>query len=92
MSKTVGRRWFREAGGVMPPQRREPVDRPARLSYADREEVACRRAAGEGVRAMARAIGRSPSTISRELTRGTRRPKTGYRATVAQALAGQRAR
>jgi transposase, IS30 family len=49
------------------------------------------RAAGEGVRAIARAIDRSPSTISRELTRGTRRPKTGYRATVAQALADERA-
>lgn len=92
VSKTVGWRWFREAGGVMPPQRRESADRPARLSFADREEIACRRAAGEGIRAIARAIGRSPSTISRELTRGTRRPKTGYRASVAQALADNRAR
>ncbi|GAB2984528.1 hypothetical protein GCM10017788_40680 [Amycolatopsis acidiphila] len=92
VSKTVGWRWFREAGGVMPPQRCEPVGRPARLSFADREEIACRRAASEGVRAIARAIGRSPSTISRELARGTRRPKTGYRATVAQALADKRAR
>lgn len=92
VSKTVGWRWFREAGGVMPPQRAEPLGRPARLSFADREEIACRRAAGEGVRAIARAIGRSPSTISRELARGIRRPKTGYRATVAQALADERAR
>lgn len=59
VSKTVGWRWFREAGGVMPPQRRESADRPVRLSFADREEIACRRAAGEGVRAIARAIGRS---------------------------------
>lgn len=92
VSKTVGWRWFREAGGVMAPQRCELVGRSARLSYADSEEIACRRAAGDGVRAIARAISRSPSTISRELTRGTRRPKTGYRATVAQALADQRAR
>ncbi|WP_410677346.1 IS30 family transposase, partial [Amycolatopsis sp. cmx-4-68] len=76
----------------MPPQRCEPSSRPARLSFADREEIACRRAGGEGVRAIARAIGRPPSTVSRELARGTRRPKTGYRATVAQALADKRAR
>lgn len=92
VSKTVAWRWFREAGGVLPPQRCEPSSRPARLSFADREEIACRRAAGEGVRAIARAIGRPPSTVSRELARGTRRPKTGYRATVAQALADERAR
>ncbi len=76
----------------MPPQRRESASRPTRLSFTDREEIACRRAAGAGIRAIARAIGRSPSTVSRELIRGTRRPKTGYRATVAQALADNRAR
>ncbi len=92
VSKTVGWRWFREAGGVMPPQWCEHSTRPARLSFAEREEIACRRAAGEGVRAIARSIGRSASTVSRELARGTRRPKTGYRATVAQALADKRAR
>jgi IS30 family transposase len=92
VSKTVAWRWFREAGGVMPPPRCDPSRRPARLSFADREEIACRRAGGEGIRAIARAIGRPPSTVSRELTRGTRRSKTGYRATVAQALADKRAR
>nr|WP_280420853.1 IS30 family transposase [Nocardia carnea] len=92
VSKTVGWRWFREAGGVMPPRWCEQSTRSARLSFAEREEIACRRAAGEGIRAIARAIGRSPSTVSRELARGTRRPKTGYRATVAQALADKRAR
>ena len=44
------------------------------------------------MRAIARTLGRSPSTISRELRRGTVRPKSGYRASVAQALADQRAR
>jgi IS30 family transposase len=63
-----------------------------RLSLGEREEIACRRAAGEGVRAIAVALGRSPSTISRELRRGTVRRKSGYRATVAQALADQRSR
>jgi IS30 family transposase len=92
VSKSVGWRWFREAGGVMPPPRCVRVDRTLRLSFAEREEISCRRAAGQGVRQIARALNRAPSTISRELARGTRRPKTGYRATVAQALADTRAR
>ena len=92
VSKTVGWRWFREAGGVMPPPRLDRAERTLRLSFAEREEVACRRAAGQGVREIARTLDRAPSTISRELARGTRRPKTGYRATVAQALADARAR
>jgi IS30 family transposase len=63
-----------------------------RLSLHEREEIACRRAAGQGVREIAAVLGRDPSTISRELKRGAVRRKTGYRATVAQALADQRAR
>lgn len=92
VSKSVAWRWFREAGGVMPAP--PPVDddiRSYRLSFSEREEIACRRAAGEGIRQIARVLGRSPSTISREVKRGVRRRKTGYRATVAQSLAQQRA-
>lgn len=93
VSRVTGWRWFRHAGGVMPesfPARsRSPVVH--RLSFQDREEIACRRAAGHGVRVIARAIGRSPSTVSRELRRGLVRRKSGYRASVAQALADRRA-
>jgi IS30 family transposase len=39
------------------------------LDFAEREEIALLRAEGLGVRAIARAIGRDPSTISRELRR-----------------------
>lgn len=92
VSKTVGWRWFREAGGVMPPPTCARTERRCRLSFAEREEIACRRAAGQGVRQIARTLARAPSTISCELARGTRRPKIGYRATVAQALADTRAR
>jgi len=94
VSITVAWRWFRHVGGVMPPDfssSPQPVT-VRRLSLDEREEIACRRAAGEGVRAIAVALGRSPSTISRELRRGTVRRKSGYRATVAQALADQRSR
>src|SRR5215469_10065887 len=94
VSITVAWRWFRHVGGVMPPDfssSPQPVT-VRRLSLGEREEIACRRAASEGVRAIAVALGRSPSTISRELRRGTVRRKSGYRATVAQALADQRSR
>jgi IS30 family transposase len=63
-----------------------------RLSFSEREEISVYRAAGEGVRAIARRLSRSPSTVSRELARGTVRRKTGYRASVAQARADTRAR
>ena len=85
-----GDRWFRQAGGVMPSSV-EPTGR--RLSLAEREEMACLRAAGRGVRGIARQLGRDPSTISRELRRlspGWRsRP---YRASVAQADADAKAK
>jgi transposase, IS30 family len=94
VSITVAWRWFRHVGGVMPEP--SPADKSLvgarRLSFQEREEISCRRAAGEGVRAIARDLGRSPSTVSRELRRGTVRRKSGYRASVAQALADQRAR
>jgi len=56
------------------------------LSFAEREEIALLRAQDVGVREIARLIGRSPSTVSRELTRNaaTRGGKLEYRASVAQ--------
>jgi IS30 family transposase len=62
-----------------------------RLSLADREEIACLRAAGGGVRQIGRTLSRDAATISRELRRGTVRAKTGYRASVAQAGTDARA-
>ncbi|WP_275886610.1 helix-turn-helix domain-containing protein [Leifsonia aquatica] len=44
------------------------------LSFQEREEIACLSAACHGVREIARAIGRSPSTVSRELRRRTAGP------------------
>jgi IS30 family transposase len=49
-----------------------------RLSFAEREQISRDLAAGQSVRAIARALGRSPSTVSREVAaNGGRR---GYRA------------
>jgi IS30 family transposase len=63
------------------------------LSFSEREEIAILRAQMLGVRQIARRLGRSPSTISRELRRNasTRDYSTPYRATTAQWHAERRA-
>jgi len=75
------RRLFVKAGGVNLATNAESVGRRY-LRFEEREEVMRLQAAGLGVRAIAREIGRHPSTVSRELKRavGTR----GYRASMAQ--------
>ena len=84
VSQPVGTRWFRHRGG-MPLFMSKPVTARC-LSFAEREEIAHLRAQDVGVRAIARRLGRSPSTVSRELTRNaaTRGGKLEYRASVAQ--------
>ena len=67
VSVPVGARWFRHAGGMPPISLAEPGRRY--LSLAEREEIAILRATGQGVRVIARATGRDPGTISRELRR-----------------------
>ena len=56
------------------------------LSFAEREELALLKAERLGVREIARRMGRSPSTVSRELRRNsaTRNGVLHYRTTVAQ--------
>lgn len=83
-SQPVGQRWFHHAGG-MSPFRLEPLS-GRYLSFVEREEIAILHSQGAGVRQIARALGRDPSTISRELRRNaaTRATNSGYRASVAQ--------
>ena len=86
--QAVGTRWFRKAGG-MPPAMFGRSAKPLSgryLSLAEREELAILRAQGTGIREMARRVGRSASTVSRELRRNaaTRSGGLEYRATVAQ--------
>ena len=83
-----GTRWVAACGGIRPRRGRDLKGRC--LSFAEREEIALARARGETIRAIARRLGRSPSTISRELRRNADRDG-GYRATMAHALAYERA-
>jgi IS30 family transposase len=92
VSPAVGTRWFREGGGM-------PTVCPAPLSgrflsITEREEIAILHAREHTVREMARRLGRSPSTISRELRRNaaTRGGCLEYRATAAQWHADRRAK
>jgi IS30 family transposase len=83
-----GSRWLAAVGGVRPRRGRNLKGRC--LTLAEREEIALGRARGDSIRAIAAIIGRSPSTVSREL----RRNADGlgrYRATSAHALAYHRA-
>jgi transposase, IS30 family len=91
VSRATGLKWCREAGGVIPWMELAAVSSRCRLGFTEREEIACLVAAGAGVRQIARRLGRDPATISRELSRGTQRARTGYRASVAQACADARA-
>jgi|GEM_PF-2848397 len=86
--RAKGRRWLRESGGVRPRRGRDLLGRC--LTFAEREEIAIARARGHGIRQIAHGLGRSPSTISRELARNVEGTK-GYRATTAHALAYVRA-
>ena len=73
-------------GGIRPLSRRRSR---LSLTLADREEISRGLAAGRSMRSIASALGRAPSTISRELSRnGGRR---GYRAHAADQAAWDRA-
>jgi IS30 family transposase len=92
---SVGKKWFVDAGGMSPFDLDEPSGRY--VSYAEREVIALRLAGGSTQAAIARELGRSPSTISREVHRNkavgqqaARGP--AYRPRSAQHKAEQRAR
>ncbi len=71
VSPAVGVRWFRRAGG-MAPSHLSKNSKPLSgryLSFAEREEIAILYAQQRGVCEIARQLGRSASTVSRELRR-----------------------
>ena len=88
ISQPVGTRWFRQAGGMAPSHlaRASAALSGRYLCFAEREEIALWRAQGVGVREVARRLGRSASTVSRELRRNaaTRGGNLDYLASTAQ--------
>jgi len=73
IARTTGFRWRAERGGVAP-LRMPEADRHSRyLSIIERERLAVLRREGLSMREISRRLDRSPSTISRELSRNMRR-------------------
>lgn len=68
VSVPAGYQWLRQAGGVLPRKRAEP-DASSRLGFAERCQIEELRLAGYQQSAIARLLGRSRSTISREVAR-----------------------
>lgn len=88
VSHETGRRWFMQAGGVIGNAPRPLGDRY--LSLAEREEISRGVHAGHSYRLIAEELGRSPSTVKREVDRNGGRK--AYRAHVADNAARVRAR
>lgn len=78
---------FSETGGIRPAERR----RSSRcLSLSEREEISRGIVAGRSIRSIAAALGRAPSSVSREIRRNDGRRR--YRASKAEAAAWERAK
>jgi IS30 family transposase len=96
ISQPVGIRLFRQAGGMAPAMFKSSTKPPSGryLSFAEREEIALLRIQGLSRREIGRRLGRSASTISRELRRNavTRSGGLEYRASTAQWHAERSAR
>jgi len=72
VDRRTGRHWRQATGGQVPRRKPEPSGRY--LSLEERLRIADLRLAGAGVRAIATQIGRSASTVSRELRRNGSKP------------------
>jgi transposase, IS30 family len=93
IGRKTGYRWRNEAGGMPPARVAEEVRCSRYLSLLERQRIATLRERGHGVREIARRLGRSPSTVSRELRRNLKRhDKNVYDADLAHARARDNAR
>jgi IS30 family transposase len=72
VNDTTGLRWFHKGGGMAPLSLAEPA-RSRTLTIIEREQILVGISANKSIRAIAGELGRSPSTISRELDRNLRR-------------------
>ena len=93
VGRKTGYRWRAESGGIPPVRLAEPFLSSRYLSLLERQRIATLRGQGQGVREIARRIGRSPSTVSRELQRNlSPHDRDLYDADLAHARARERAR
>ena len=69
IGRKTGFRWRGERGGIVPVRLAAGERSERYLTLLDRHRIATLRAHGESMRAIARALGRAPSTLSRELRR-----------------------
>ena len=86
LSTSTVRDYLQRCGGIRPDPRRRA---PGRLTLVEREEISRGLAAGRTIRAIASQLGRSPSTISREV--GANGGRRGYRALRSDQAAWRRA-
>jgi transposase, IS30 family len=68
LNEDTGKEWFRQAGGVIPAYVTAPASGRC-LSLEEREEIFAGVERGDSIRGIARALGRAPSTVHRELRR-----------------------
>jgi transposase, IS30 family len=93
IGRKTGYRWRAERGGLAPLRLGEAERRGRYLSQLERQRIATLRDSGLGVREIARRLGRSPSTVSRELRRNLLPHDGGvYDGDLAHARARERAR
>ena len=93
IGRKTGYRWRAEAGGLPPARVAEETRSSRYLSLLERQRIATLHERGHGVREIARRLGRSPSTVSRELRRHLKPHDKGvYDADLAHARARDKAR
>jgi IS30 family transposase len=92
IGRKTGYRWRAENGGLPPTALSEGVRSQRYLSLLERQRIATLRRDGLGVRQIAAELGRSPSTISRELRRNTAAHDHSYDGDLAHARARERLR
>jgi IS30 family transposase len=92
IGRKTGYRWRAENGGLPPAALDEGVRSQRYLSLLERQRIATLRRDGLGVRAIAAELGRSPSTISRELRRNTSPHDRSYDGDLAHARTRERLR
>jgi IS30 family transposase len=92
IGRKTGYRWRAEHGGVPPVRLAEAARNGRYLTLLERQRIATLCREGLGVRAIADHLGRSPSTISRELRRNLRPHDVAYDGDLAHSRARERAR